>query len=397
MRTLHFYLLRQVLVTLFMTICVFTLVLLLGNVLKEIVALLVTGKVTLGVIVHAVGLLIPYIMAYVLPFAMLTATLLTFGRFSADNELTAVRASGISLLSLCLPVLILSVLLAGLCAWFNFKIAPECRVAYKQLIFKTSLQNTSALITEDRFIDQIPGIVLYVRKRDGDLLKDVRLYTIKNNEIEQRISAAEGSILWENEQKTVRFELRDAVTETRNPTSVPVPNSVPEEDINSTNSPLVTVIQEPLPENTIDWVQIPSKMVTFGPINLETLARSEQNLRIGTEMTHTQLLAEIAKREAQGISASPAIFQLHRQVALSFATVGFALIGIPLGIRAHRRETSIGMAISILLVMVYYSFFIFAQAMESHAALRPWLLVWVPNFLFQGIGAVLLWRANRQG
>lgn len=397
MRTLHFYLLRQVLVTLFMTVCVFTLVLLLGNVLKEIVALLVTGKVTLGVIVHAVGLLIPYIMAYVLPFAMLTATLLTFGRFSADNELTAVRASGISLLSLCLPVLILSVLLAGLCAWFNFKIAPECRVAYKQLIFKTSLQNTSALITEDRFIDQIPGIVLYVRKRDGDLLKDVRLYTIKNNEIEQRISAAEGSILWENNQTTVRFELRDAVTETRNPTSVPVPNSVPEEDINSTNSPLVTVIQEPLPENTIDWVQIPSKMVTFGPINLETLARSEQNLRIGTEMTHTQLLAEITKREAQGISASPAIFQLHRQVALSFATVGFALIGIPLGIRAHRRETSIGMAISILLVMVYYSFFIFAQAMESHAALRPWLLVWVPNFLFQGIGAVLLWRANRQG
>ncbi|MCX6881274.1 MAG: LptF/LptG family permease [Verrucomicrobia bacterium] len=397
MRTLHFYLLRQVLVTLFMTVCVFTLVLLLGNVLKEIVALLVTGKVTLGVIVHAVGLLIPYIMAYVLPFAMLTATLLTFGRFSADNELTAVRASGISLLSLCLPVLILSVLLAGLCAWFNFKIAPECRVAYKQLIFKTSLQNTSALITEDRFIDQIPGIVLYVRKRDGDLLKDVRLYTIKNNEIEQRISAAEGSILWENNQTTVRFELRDAVTETRNPTSVPVPNSVPEEDINSTNSPLVTVIQEPLPENTIDWVQIPSKMVTFGPINLETLARSEQNLRIGTEMTHTQLLAEIAKREAQGISASPAIFELHRQVALSFATVGFALIGIPLGIRAHRRETSIGMAISILLVMVYYSFFIFAQAMESHAALRPWLLVWVPNFLFQGIGAVLLWRANRQG
>ncbi len=397
MRTLHFYLLRQVLVTLFMTICVFTLVLLLGNVLKEIVALLVAGKVTLGVILHAIGLLIPYIMAYVLPFAMLTATLLTFGRFSADNELTAVRASGISLLSLCLPVLILSVLLAGLCAWFNFKIAPECRVAYKQLIFKTGLQNTSALITEDRFIDQIPGIVLYVRKRDGDLLKDVRLYTIKNNEIEQRISAAEGSILWENNQTTVRFELRDAVTETRNPTSVPVPNSVPEEDINSTNPPLVTVIQEPLPENTIDWLQIPSKMVTFGPINLETLARSEQNLRIGTEMTHTQLLAEIAKREAQGISASPAIFQLHRQVALSFATVGFALIGIPLGIRAHRRETSIGMAISILLVMVYYSFFIFAQAMESHAALRPWLLVWVPNFLFQGIGAVLLWRANRQG
>ncbi len=396
MRTLQSYLLRQVLVTLFMTVCVFTLMLLLGNFLKEIVALLIMGKVTIGLVIQAIALLIPYIMAYVLPFAMLTATLLTFGRFSADNELTAVRASGISLLSVCLPVLILSLLLAGLCAWFNLKIAPESRFAYKELILKTGLQNTSALITEDRFIDQIPGIVLYVRQRDGDLLRDVRLYTIKNNEIEQRISAEEGSILWGNNQRTVRFELRNAVTETRNPTTQSIPESMPLEDPNSTNPPLVTVIRDPLPENGIDWVQIPSRMVTFGPIDLEALARSEKGLPIG-QMTHRQLLGEIAKREAQGISASPALFELHRQVALSFATVGFALIGIPLGIRTHRRETSIGMAISVLLVMVYYSFFIFAQAMQANPSVQPWLLVWVPNFLFQGIGAVLLWRVNRQG
>ncbi len=380
-----------------MTVFVFTLVLLLGNVIKEIAALLVSGKIGPDMILRALGLLIPYVMAYVLPFAMLTATLLTFGRFSADNELTAVRASGISLISLSLPVIILSVLLAGLCAWFNMKIAPECRVAYKQLIFKIGIQNTTAFITEDRFIDQIPGIVLYVRKCDGDHLKDIRLYTIKNNEIEQRISASEGNIIWASDKKSVRFELIDAVTETRNPANSPVTNSIPIEELDSTNPPLVTVVQEQLADDSIEWVQIPSRVVSFGPIDLETLGNSERSLRIGTEMNYHQLRAEIAKRRAQGISPTPAIFHLYRQVAFSFATVGFTLIGIPLGIRAHRRETSIGMAIALILVTIYYGFFIFAQTMETNTAWRPWLLVWIPNFLFQGIGAVLLWRANRRG
>src|SRR5688500_1094212 len=216
MKTLHFYLTRQVLISLLMTVGVFTFVLLLGNVMKEIIALLVSRQVSLGLVGKAIGLLVPFVMAYVLPFGMLTAVLLVFGRFSADQELTAVRASGVSLLSLVTPILLLSLLLCGVCALFNLWIAPQCRNAYKNLIYQHGSRTISNLITEDRFIDEIPGMILYVRKKDGNELEDVRIYVLKTNEISERISAESGRIIVNDRNTTISFELSKVVLEHRN-------------------------------------------------------------------------------------------------------------------------------------------------------------------------------------
>ena len=443
MKTLHLYLTRQVVAALLLSVAVFIFVLLLGNVLKEILTLLLNRQASLGGVLQAVALLIPFVLVFALPMGMLTATLLVFGRFSADHELTAVRAGGVSLLALITPILILSLALSGLAAAINMEIAPQCRVAYKRLLFSLGFQPTSSLLMEKTFISDFPGYVIYIGKRKGDDVENVVIHRLEDGELVQRTRATRGKIKFDAEKRQYLFDLFDAQITLRVKHTPPPPPSAPSPPppatthlpaadpgtnmVKLTNAlapagvPANTNLSAPARTNAPAPALAPAlasalattnssatppsvafaedwEVISFGQmtvaVDFNRVTPTLQKPKI-SEMTFAQLQRELRATERLGVDATPIKVQLHRQISFAFACVGFTLIGIPLGIRAHRRETSIGMALALILVVIYYSFIILGQALETRPEYFPHLILWIPNFLFQTIGGVLLWRANR--
>jgi lipopolysaccharide export system permease protein len=386
MKTLHLYLTRQVLATLMMTVAVFTFVLVLGNGLKDILSLLINGQGNLWGVLEAFGLLIPWLLAFALPMGMLTAALLVFGRFSADQELTAVRSSGVSLVTLITPVLLLSLALCGLSAWINLEVAPSSRVAFKRLVNSMTAKAAAVLLPEGRYVN-FDNCTVYVgrKSRDGSELFDVMVFRNAFEQHPESIIKADRGLL-ETTNGAVTLHLLDV-------------RSVDNFQKGEWNGSKAEDFPVPLKfqsENPRDEQPRVTDM-TFRQLQAE-LRRLEGRFSApnSSEMTPQQLRKWKSDLEEQKQDLTmPLRVQMHRQVAFSFACFGFTLVGIPLGIRAHRKETNIGIAMALVLVAIYYSFIIVGQALQTRAEWAPHLIVWLPNFIFQAAGAVMLWRANR--
>src|SRR5215469_7043976 len=181
LKTLHRYLIRQVFPTLVLAVVVITFVLLLGNVLKDILPHLIAGQIGLSAVAEAIALLIPFVWVFALPMGMLTATVLVFGRFSADHELIAARASGISLLSLITPVLLLSLLCCAMSAWFSMYLGPCSRVVYVELRNELLLNLAKAQFPEGRFINISTNYVFYAEKNDHGKLQNIMIQDLQHN------------------------------------------------------------------------------------------------------------------------------------------------------------------------------------------------------------------------
>ncbi len=379
LKTLPRYLLRQVVATLLMTVLVFTFVLIVGNILKEVLVLLVNGQASLGVILKSIALLVPYAVAYALPMGMLTAVLLVFGRFSADLELTASRASGISLVSLTAPILLLSLVLCGLSGWANLKLAPEARRAFKKIVFTFTTEFSVAQIPSGQHLQDVPGYLIYIGHNQNGHLKDVLVYDLGQGADQQPKSlfAARGTI--QKETRGTNHLVVLNLTDVRGLTF--------EGDQASPGAAREMRLEYDLDKFGRNWERRPGMYASFAELRAELRQVRAQGPPVASE-TNPEIRKSLAGSEMS------LLVEMNRQWAFSFAPFGFALIGIPLGIRVQRRETNIGFAIAVALVLVYYGLILAALSLQNRPELQPHLLVWLPNLLFQTVGTILLWRAN---
>ena len=368
MKLIDRYITRELLVNLVFAIVVLSLVLVVGNIFRKLLPLLVNHDVPLEYLVSFIAYILPFSLIFTIPWGLLTGILLVFGRLSADNELTALRSNGVSVTRICIPLAALAVVCTAISIWLNVDVAPAAQEKLRSTIFDLATRDPMALFGTDQVIDQFPGRKIYVGKKDGNQLENILVFEMGEYFLPVKVTFARRGVLEADlPNKRILMHLYDARYQQRD-------------------------LADPLDLRRIrDGISMAEGTL---PIGLEELYEKEKRRPSRSALSLEQLLDQLKTGTSNERSASRT--EISKRFSLPFSCLAFALIGVPLGVTAHRRETSIGFAMSLIVGMSYFLFMIFANTLRTNPKLHPELLVWLPNVLFLLLGAWLFQRLRRQ-
>ena len=359
---------RELLVNVLFAIFVLSLVLIVGNIFRKLLPLLVNHDVPVEYLISFIAYVLPFSLIFTIPWGLLTAILLVFGRLSADNELIALRANGVSVSRVCVPLAGLALVCCAICLWLNVQVAPAAQEKLRSTIFDLATRNPMALFGSDQVIDQFPGRKIYVGKKEGNKLENIIVFEMNEEALPVRVTYAHTGMLEADlPNKRILMHLYEARYQQRDESN-PLDLRKIRDGIN-------------MAEGTL-------------PISLEELYEREKKRPSRSALSIEQLLDQLKSGNSRERSASRT--EINKRFSFPFSCVAFALIGVPLGVTAHRRETSIGFAMGLIVAVSYFLFVIIGDTLRANPALHPELLVWFPNVLFLILGALLFRRLARQ-
>ena len=315
------------------------------------------------------------------PLGMLTAVLLVLGRMSANNEILAMKAAGVSLYQIVAPIILLAIFGTVLATAISLYYTPQAKRNYMAMLANIIRDEPLKFLQPKTFIDQFPGFVIYVNERRSKEMHTIYIWELSDDHKTTRFIRAERGIAhFDKDSNTIQLKLKNGMAEARSSSDA-----------------------ENFVENSIITPGFKEAELSLSLAKILTPPNSSKKL---SSMTLNQLLAErnrlmsirpATETERLDNEQQRIITQLTIQenLARSFAVISFCLIAFPLGIKISRSETYANIAVAISLAFSYYVIFIMVTWLEKTPDLRPDIIIWLPNILFQSIGIWALNQANK--
>jgi lipopolysaccharide export system permease protein len=357
--------LSSILISFAVTLVVFTFVLCIGVVFKvtDLLARGVSFEPILRILLSG----IPAALAFSIPVSILTSCLLVFGHLSADGEITAMKACGISMWQIVSVPRLLGLGLVIICIYINNELAPRSHYLRRVEVARLGVESPLELLEEGCFIQDFAGITIYIGRKSGNRLRNIIIYDLRNPKVSRQVRAVSGIVQKGENTKDLTLELYDVKV-----------------DPFLDDRPGALFCKK--------W-----------PVVIKDALRTRTYRKKEDDMTLRELIDGILNVESrfpnleeEDLARERMILmvQLNKRLVLSVSCYAFVLLGIPLGIKAHRKESSIGVAISLFLVFVFFLFIIVAESLAERPELRPDLISWLPVFISVTLGALLIARSN---
>ncbi len=363
MKTLNLYVTRGFLLTFFMAIGILTFGMMGGRLVQVIEA--VAQGISFTSFMLFVLYTLPVVLSFTVPLAVMVAVMMVFGRLSADSEITAMRACGISILQIVSPILLITFILTGVCCYLQIEVGPPCLGKAREVITNAFVDQPLAMFAPGQATNQ-DGYIVYLDDKIGDSeLRGVQIYEVgKKFNIIRDISAPSGRLKVNKEAKILTLELDNCIIIDR-----------------SSELGAKTAASMERFELEFDYGQ---------ELNSQNVGKRPKF------MTMSELLARIRMNVERDKDTTDLEVELNQRIAFALSPIAFLLFGLPLAIQTSRRETSVGLFLSVILAGGFFLLVIICESLTDYPKLYPQYLLWLPTLAYQIGGAVMIYRITRR-
>jgi lipopolysaccharide export system permease protein len=354
-KILHLYIFREITAPFLLGFAVFTIVLLTGKMLN-LAEMVITKGMPVSDILRLIIYMLPSFCVVTIPMAFLLALLLAFGRLSADSEITALKASRISLYELLPPVTLFAAILFAVTMFMTVYALPWGNSSFKAFLYDVIKARITLSLKDKVFNDNVPGVVLYMDEYDQKrhFMSDVLIYDDRKSDDPVTIFAKTGAIATEPQKKEIRLSLKDGSIHRNAALS--------------------------------DY-----RLIEFSRYDM-SINLNNTSPGVSTDeqdMSFSELRRNIGNSDTDTASRRSLQMEFHKRLSLPFACFVFIVLGIPLGLQNQRAGKAAGFSIGIGAIIFNYILFSIGKNLGQKGLLNPALAMWMPNLILLCIGLYL--------
>jgi lipopolysaccharide export system permease protein len=348
------------------SLIVFTFLVLAGKILK-LTEWMVNHGTQLGHVLLITLYTLPSVFFFTFPMAALLASLIAFSRLNEDNEITALKSSGVSLYQIMPSVMGFSVMIFLLSSCISLYLFPASNYAMAKVLFDVARSSASIGIKQGIFNDTIPNMVLYANQisTHDQTMKGVFIFDERDPAFPNTIVARQGKIHSDSQQMSLNLRLEGGT---------------------------MYMVNKDLDTSRVLHFTTYDLKLGLSDIMRKFSSRKKDN----EEMSLFELRERMGQFEQGTIVYNKLLKEVHKRFSVPFACLIFGLIGLPLGLMMGAKSRSYGAALSILIFVFYYILMSAADSFGKTGQLHPVLAAWMPNLILGAIMVFLIWRATRR-
>ncbi len=407
---------------------------------------LIEKGVNFVVVLEFFTLSLGHMFALIIPMAVMPATLMAFGQLTSDNEVTAMKSSGISLYRMILPVLVASAFLGMGLLFYNNMLLPESNHRLANLMMDIARMKPTIQIRENTFNDAIEGYTIFVKEKNDKTgeIKAVQIFEKKAG-IPTTIIANKGRMTYNTRDAVLRFELEDGeIHEMPDPgdmrtyrrtvfkhftlniqdtarqlrhadrsyrgeremsaaamrekiREIAAQNKFLEKHMNQiARGHMATVLSSAVPGLAPGGPPQELPPLTGPPRPGAPVAHAIPYVGRESEQVQQILENDLANLDSNTRQIKRYDVEIHKKYSIPFACLVFVLLGAPLAIRSGKKGMTMAIGFSILLFLVYYVFLIGGEKLADRELMSPWLSMWLANIVLGVVSLVLLRQTARE-